>query len=285
MLDDQAMRDILVESADIHSDAIKAASATLPELAEIREDRRRDPVNPDEIRRYNDGRRNLLRALGLGAGGLASKAIIPGGIAAALTALLATPARADRALDVQILQTASSLEILAVATYDAALQLDFIKNGNPVIVKFAQTTMSQHDEHNKAFQAQTKTLGAVPQTQPNPKFVPVVEEAKPKLKAPLDVVDLALTLENVATETYLMNTSQLDDTRTRALMGSVMGVETQHAATLAAVKALLEANLPDLIAIPTDVSRLPAAAGSVAFPEPFVQVTPPIAEPETGAVK
>lgn len=198
-----------------------------------------------EIHRYNAERRNLLRSLGLGGGNLAAKTLIPGGISAALVALLATPARADKALDVQIVQT-----------------------------------------HRKAFQAQTTTLGGTVQTNPNPKFVPVVEQAKPNLKTPLDVVNLAVTLEDVATQTYLQNTMLLDDTRTRALMGSVMGVETQHAATLRAVKALLEANMPELIeiSIGADVAKLPAAAGSVAFPEAFEPVTT-IAEPETGAVK
>jgi hypothetical protein len=187
---------------------------------------------------------------------------------------------------VQILQTASSLEVLAVATYGAALGLDFIKNGNPVVVKFAQTTMSQHDEHKKAFQAQTKTLGGKEQTSPNPKFAPVVEQAKPNLKTPLDVVNLAVTLEDAATQTYLQNIFLLDSSNTKALMASVMGVETQHAATLRAVKALLEANMPDLIKIPigADVAKLPAAAGSVSFPNAFEPVGT-IAEPETGAVK
>ena len=36
-----------------------------------------------------------------------------------------------------------------------------------MVVKFAQTTMMQHDEHRKAFQAQTKTLGGKAQTKPN----------------------------------------------------------------------------------------------------------------------
>ena len=186
----------------------------------------------------------------------------------------------------QILQTASSLEILAVATYGAALELDFIKNGNPVVVAFAQTTMKQHDEHRAAFQAQTTKLGGTAQTNPNSKFAPVVEQAKPNLKTPLDVVNLAVTLEDVATQTYLQNIFLLDNDNTKTLMGSVMGVETQHAATLRAVKALLEANMADLIKIPigADVSRLPAAAGSVAFPNAFEPVTT-IAEPETGAVK
>ena len=286
MLDDKAVSEIITESRDVHSDAIKAAHATREELAEVRAERRSDPVNPDEITRFNLNRRSLLASVGLGGGAVAARAALPGGMAAALTALLARPAAADRPLDVQILQTASSLEVLAVSTYGAALGLDFIKNGNPVVVKFAQTTMSQHNEHKQAFQAQTKTLGGTAQTNPNPKFVPVVEQAKPNLKTPLDVVNLAVTLEDVATQTYLQNISLLDNSTTKALMASVMGVETQHAATLRAVKALLEANMPELIKIPigADVAKLPAAAGSASFPNAFEPVGT-IAEPETGAVK
>jgi Ferritin-like domain len=286
VLDDKAVSEVITESRDVHSDAIKAAHATREELTEVRAERRSDPVNPDEITRFNLNRRSLLASLGLGGGAAAARAALPAGMAAALTALLARPAAADRPLDVQILQTASSLEILAVSTYGAALGLDFIKNGNPVVVKFAETTMSQHNEHKQAFQAQTKTLGGTAQTNPNPKFVPVVEQAKPNLKTPLDVVNLAVTLEDVATQTYLQNISLLDNSTTKALMASVMGVETQHAATLRAVKALLEANMPELIKIPigADVAKLPAAAGSASFPNAFEPVGT-IAEPETGAVK
>ena len=286
MLDHDAFSELLEESRDIHSDAIRDAHTTHEALSEVAHERRTEPVNLDEIDRYNSTRRDILARLGLGGGDLARRTIIPGGIAAALTALLARPAAADRPLDVQILQTASSLEILAVATYGAALELDFIKNGNPVVVAFAQTTMKQHDEHRAAFQAQTTKLGGTAQTNPNPKFAPVVEQAKPNLKTPLDVVNLAVTLEDVATQTYLQNIFLLDNDNTKTLMGSVMGVETQHAATLRAVKALLEANMADLVKIPIgpDVSRLPAAAGSVAFPNAFEPVTT-IAEPETGAVK
>lgn len=65
-----------------------------------------------------------------------------------------------------------------------------------------------------------------------------------------------------------------------------MGVETQHAAVLRAVRALLAGGAPELIKIPIgdDVARLPAAAGSVAFPEAFEPVTA-AAGAETGAVK
>jgi hypothetical protein len=49
-----------------------------------------------------------------------------------------------------------------------------------------------------------------------------------------------------------------------------MGVEAQHVATLIAVKALLSAGAPQLIALsPTVVASLPAAAGSIGFPNSF----------------
>ena len=63
--------------------------------------------------------------------------------------------------------------------------------------------MMQHNEHRQAFQAQTKILGGKVQKKPNPKYTPVVAQAKPMLKTPADVVKLAATLEQVATETYL----------------------------------------------------------------------------------
>ena len=285
-IDDRSLNELIVESQDLQVDALRDINATLPELVEIREERRGKEINVDEINRFNANRRSILRNMGLGGGGLAARGLVGGGFGALLAGFLASPARADEALDVQILQTASSLEILAVATYGAALSLDFIKNGNPVVVKFAQTTMMQHDEHRKAFQQQTKALGGKEQTEPNGKFLPVVEKAKPTLKGPLDVVNLAETLETVATQTYLQNTMQLEDTTAKRLMASVMGVETQHAAVLRAVKALLAGGAPELIKIPigSDAAKLPAAAGSVAFPEAFEPVTT-IAEPTTGAVK
>lgn len=282
-IDDRAMAEVLEASQDIHSEGIRTAKAVLPQLEEIREERRGKGVNLAEIHRYNQGRRNLLRTLGLGGGNVAGKAAL-GGLGGVVAALIATPANADEALDIQILQTASSLEVLAVATYDAALGLPFIKGGNKVVKAFAETTMKQHDEHRAAFQAQTEKLGGTKQTAPNPKFVPVVEGAKPGLKDALAVASLAETLETIATQTYLENIGLLDDTETVTLMGSVMGVETQHAATLRAVKALLMGGAPELIALDASVAaKLPAAAGSVAFPLAF-EPTENAADPSTGAL-
>jgi hypothetical protein len=285
-IDDRTLDELIVESQDLQSDAVREAKALLPQAGEIGAERRGREVDGGEIDRLNASRRSVLAGLGIGVGGLTRRGLLAGGFGSLLAGLMASPARADKPLDIQILQTASSLEVLAVATYGAALTLPFIRNGNPVVVKFAQTTMGQHDEHGRAFQALTEALGGRKQDQPNPKFAPVVERTKPMLRSTLDVVTLAETLETVATQTYLQNTTQLEDSDAKKVMASVMGVETQHAATLRAVKALLAGGTPDLVKIPIgpDVSRLPAAAGSVAFPQPFEPIDQ-IAEPETGAVR
>ncbi|MEO5838325.1 MAG: ferritin-like domain-containing protein [Acidimicrobiales bacterium] len=278
-IDEPALRELIVESQDLQSDAMRTAKVSLPAVADAAADRRRAGASegPDVLAHLLDGRRKMLRKLGIGVGGV--------GLSATLFNLLASPANALDSIDVQILQTAASLELLAVATYGAALTLPFISGGNPVVLKFAQTTMSQHDEHRQAFQAQTKVLGGVAQTTPNPKYAPVVEAAKPTLKTPADVVKLAATLEQVATETYLADLNMFTDTKSKALMASVMGVEAQHLATLRAVGALL-AGAPELIKIPlgADVAKLPAAAGSVAFPDAFQGVTM-ASPPAEGAIK
>jgi hypothetical protein len=281
------LKELIVESQDLQADAMRDVGATLPELVEIREQRRGvGGVDPDQIARYNTNRRGLLQKMGIGAGGLATRGLLAGGFGSLLAGVLATPARADKPLDVQILQTASSLEILAVATYGAALTLPFIRSGNPVVVTFARTTMMQHDEHRKAFQAQTKALGGVEQTQPNPKYAPVVEQAKPTLRSPLDVVKLAATLEEVATDTYLADLSMFEDAESKRVMATVMGVESQHLATLRAVRALLEGGAPQLVKVPIgpDAAKLPAAAGSVGFPDTMPDADK-ASPPQEGAVK
>jgi hypothetical protein len=281
---------------------MRTAKDTLPELAQIREERRGE-VDTDEIDRFNEARRGVLAKMGYGAGGVALRGLLAGGFGGLFAGLLATPARADTALDVQILQTASSLEALAIFTYGVALGEGPDKanapaakavagitsaNAKATVGAFAKETQRQHTEHKKAFQAQTRTLGGKEQDQPNAKFLPVVSGAD--LSTPAKLVDFAATLEKVATDTYLLNLSMLQDTKSKGIMASVMGVEAQHLATLRAVGALLAGGAPDLVLVPfkaEDIPKLPAAAGSVATPDALEKVNGPdlIAEPTSGAVK
>ena len=279
LVDVRAFDRLIEESQDLHTDAMVVARTTLPDLADAAADRRCAGVStePAMADSFTASRTSLAKRLSLALGGIL-------GVGAVSSVMARGVAAADGDVDVMQLQTAVSLELLAVATYGAALTLPFISGGNPVIVKFAQTTMQQHDQHRQAFSAQIKTLGGTDQTATNPKYTPVVEAAKPTLKAPIDVVKLAMTLEQVATETYLADLNRYKDVTSRELMASVMGVECQHLATLRAVAALLDGGGEALIAIPTDVTKLPAAAGSVAFPDAFegIKLASP---PEEGAVK
>jgi len=292
------------ESRDLHADAMREALDSLPVLEEIGYERRGE-VDTDEIDRFNDHRRGVLAKMGYGVGGLATRGLLAGGFGGLLAGMLATPAHADTPLDVQILQTASSLEALAIATYGVALGEGpmgadapaakavagiAVKSAKDTVAAFAKETQRQHTEHKKAFQAQTTALdkNAKVQDSPNPKFLPAVMGAD--LSTPDKLVDFAALLEKVATDTYLLNLTLLQDVRSKSIMGSVMAVECQHLATLRAVGALLKGGAPQLIAVPfpaASIKDLPAAAGSVAFPDAIHKVNSAdlIAEPTSGAVK
>jgi hypothetical protein len=145
-------------------------------------------------------------------------------------------------------------------------------------------TMGQHTEHGQAFNAAAQKLGGKPQTGPDPKYADVVKKAVPTIKGPADVVELAISLEDVAAQTYVKDVGLVSTPELRQLFASVAGVESQHKAILLAVQALLRGGAPELIALPPDLTKLPAAAGSVGFPDSFYP-TAQAAPVEEGAVR
>ncbi len=280
--------ELLEESQDLQADALVATREPLAELAEAN----RDGSNDGEVDRlanrrfFADHRRSVQSSLA-GAGLLGAA----GG--AALVGLLASPASASSSPDVQMLQTAASIENLAVSTYKTALTLPYIggATADPVVTKFCQVTEAQHAQHAQAFNAAVKQMGGKAQSKPDPAFVPVVKKAVASLsgasaaKGTLGVVALALELENIAAETYVNDTVKARSARNKALFASIMGVEAQHAAVLLAVQALVKGGAPQLIALsPTTVTQLPAAAGSVGFPNAFYPISK-AAPASQGAVK
>lgn len=281
--DDRLLGELITESQDLQVDAMRTARETTPDLAEAHRDIAEVTTDPGFIDKWNKDRRRLLRNGGMGMGALAARGLVGTAFGSAIMGIVAQPVAAQgEDVSIQIFQTAASLENLAVQTYEAALGLPFFGD-NAVVQTFAEMTMQQHDEHGQAFNAQATALGGEAQEGTNPKYTPIVEDEAPGLTDYAAVVELAKTLEEVAQDTYLANLSMLPMGEERQLMANVMAVETQHLAVLRAVGALLEGGAPELIAIPTDVAALPAAAGSVAFPEPFEE--PNLASPpEEGAL-
>lgn len=278
----QPLELMLEESDDLHADAMRATKLASTDLVEIGKARRAAGIDPEETAAYQARRRGFLGK------GLAGVGLVAGaGFATQLIGMMSAAAQSGE--DVQAAQTAASLENLAVAVYKQAAGLDFMQNipapAGPTVVAFVTKTIEQHTEHGKAFNAVAVRLGGKAQTNPNLVVMEmVVNPALPTLKTPLDVVRFAATLEWVAGQTYAAETAAVSDKDLRNTFASIGGVESQHRATLLAVAALLEGGAPELIAIPTDAAKLPAAAGSVGFPDAF-QKTDQARPAAEGAVK
>lgn len=243
-IDTRLLNELTVQSQDLNSDAVRITRDALGEYADQRRERA-------ATRRW-------------------SPLAVLAGLVGAGTALSAGQASAATdSNDVMALQTAASIENLAVNVYTTAAGLPFIKNGNQVVAAFITKTTAQHTAHAQAFNAAINAAGGKPQNSPDPKYAAVVQQALPTIKGPADVVKLAITLEDVAAQTYTSYVGSVSDASLRKLFGSVAPVEAQHRSVLLAVQALLAGGGASLIAIPTQVDKLPAAAGSVGFPASF----------------
>jgi hypothetical protein len=220
------------------------------------------------------------RSRGIGAGALVA------GAAGAAVLTGAVPAFAAGNQDAAILQTAASIENLAIATYGIALTLPFIggSEANGVVKAFVMKTKAQHVDHAKGFNAALKNMGAKEQHRPDSKYLAYVNSQKSGLTDAGAVVKLAIALEDVAAQTYTNNVSQVSTSELRQMMAGVAGVEAQHKAILLAVQALVAAGAPQLIALPPNAAKLPKAAGHIGFPDAFFP-TKSASPASEGAVK
>ena len=135
--------------------------------------------------------------------------------------------------DIAILRTASSLEELAVAVYQTAIDSGLVTT--MAVVDAAMLFQSQHQEHAALFEGATEDAGGEPFTEPNPA---VMEQLQPAIDALADetgVVQLAYDLENVAAQTYQSAVGAFTDASFNVATMSVGGVEARHAAVLAQV--------------------------------------------------
>lgn len=281
LLDERLLKPLLEQSQDIHSDAMAANKEPMAGLVELgQEARAHGEVETVDMGRVRADRWEGLSKTLAGAGGL----VAASGIGAALLGMFAAPAYAATGSlqgDIMILQTAASIEVLAINTYTTALKLPYIggSSANKVVTAFVKQTMTQHKDHLMAFNSATTKLGGKAQNAADPKYVPIVDSAVKTITkdsasaGTVAVVNLATTLEDVAVQTYTNDMAYLQNASAKKTMASIMGVEAQHVAVLLAVAALIKGGGASLIAIPTNDAKLPAAAGKVGFPNAFYPIT------------
>lgn len=144
-----------------------------------------------------------------------------------------TAAAAAMPMDVVILRTASSIEELAIAAYQTAIDSGLVKTA--AIADAAKLFQEQHREHAKLFRAQTEAAGGQAFTMPNPAILAAIKPTIDALKDEMGVVALAFDLETVAAQTYQANVGTFTDIKLNQTIMSVGGVEARHAAVLAGV--------------------------------------------------
>lgn len=227
-------------------------------------------------------RRRVLQAGGWGLALLVSGGVVRRSVETAWAAPTSRPLVLPPDVDVQIFQTAASLENVLVAVYGAALELPFVQDDN-VIRKFAETTLQHHTDHGVAFNDQAGALGGARQEALHPKYSQFIQDAMPTVTDAAGLIALAATLEEVATDTYIEDVTRLSDASLRTLVASVMGAESQHLGTLRVFASLIAAGVPGLVAIPTDVTALPANVGIVAAPRGY-EIPNLAIPPASGAV-
>ena len=96
---------------------------------------------------------------------------------------------------------------------------------------------------------------------------------------------MALELENIAAETYVKDTALAKSQTNKALLASIMGTEAHTSPPSWRCRPSSMAGAPQLISLsPGTAAMLPAAAGSVGFPNVFDK-TNSAAPAGQGAVK
>ncbi|MBW3556837.1 MAG: ferritin-like domain-containing protein [Actinobacteria bacterium] len=137
--------------------------------------------------------------------------------------------------DAAVAQFAAGLEVLAVGTYKAALDAATANKLGPVppaVAEYVKTAMAHHQEHLDAWNKVLKSAGAAEVTTPDAKLKPVVDAEFAKVKDVAGAAKLALTLEEIAAQTYLKAIPSLQSKDAIKLAGSIQAVDQQHVAIL-----------------------------------------------------
>ncbi|HEX3606599.1 MAG TPA: ferritin-like domain-containing protein [Candidatus Dormibacteraeota bacterium] len=263
--DEPGMQHLVVQSQDLHSTAMRLTRDATDDIVEAG----RAARTKGEIEIADPGRRGFLRRSLLAAG------VVGGGaLGASMFSRMVTTVYAASSPDVMMLQTAASIENLAIAVYTKAASLPPAVSGAaiPTVKAFVLMTIKQHQDHANAFNAAAVQLGGMAQTKIDQVvYDAVVTPALGRIKGPADVVALAQTLEDAAAQTYVKFGGDVDDKNALNAFATIAPVEAQHSAVLLAVAALIAGGAPQLITItpPVDATKLPSAAGSVGFPNSF----------------
>ena len=165
-----------------------------------------------------------------------SKSSTSSGTTTTTAAPAVAPGTHGSAKDINILRAASSLEEVAVATYQKALDSNLIKT--PAVQTAVSNFQGQHKLHSNFFQNATVAAGGDPYKAPNPALMnQVVTPRLALVKTEADVIQLAYDLERLASATYQADVGTFDDISFNQKVMSVGAIEARHVTILAPLVA------------------------------------------------
>jgi len=178
------------------------------------------------------------------------KFLVGGGMAAAAALVLAACGDDDESADTggdtdttvagglddaKIAELAAGLEVLAVATYQGALDAATANKLGavpPAVATYVTTALAHHKEHLAAWNSVLKSAGKPEVTAPNATLKPTVDTMFAAAKDVADVAKLALLLEDIAAQTYLKAIPLLKSKAAIRKAGEIQIVDQQHQAIL-----------------------------------------------------
>lgn len=137
--------------------------------------------------------------------------------------------------DVATAQLAAGLEVLAVNTYQGAL--DAAGKGAlgavpDAVATFATTAMAHHEAHLQRWNDLLTSLGEQAVTEPLPALAGPVNEMFAKVTDVAGVARLALLLEDTAAATYFEAIPTIQNSQALELATTIQPIDMQHAAVL-----------------------------------------------------
>jgi hypothetical protein len=242
-LSEAELRTMTADLDAMHHDlALPALKDSLSEWAEEIRERTAAGASSFDRRKFLIGTGGLA-GIGLLAACGSSSTVTPSPSSVSSAAASASPATAggegqQLSGDLRVVAMAASLENSGIATYTAGLKAATAgKLGTvpPAIVTFAETARSQHEDHQKAWNAVLTSAGKQPVTAVDPAIQPTIDTAFSKVTTVTGLAELALMVENIAGETYQNGLSVIKSAAGIKTAASIQPVEFQHAAILSFV--------------------------------------------------
>ena len=193
------------------------------------------------------GRRDFLKLGGgavIGAAVLAACGSDSGKGTAASTASSGVASSVAGVNDLTLAKTAASLEALAIATYDTAINSGTVTTA--AVADAAKLFKDHHQQHMDALNSVITSVGAEAVTTPNAAVQsalvdPVVADA---MLDEARIVELAYELEDIAAQTYVYATTAITSAALRSTLMTISGVEARHKAILG---SLVQHKTPSMI--------------------------------------